>query len=83
MVLAAAKAVGEQYIANGFLGERTYTDPDDAQEKTTNGYEILSKPEDILKLSDSDRNARKCAPVNVRIFRAGAIHAVDITVDVY
>ena len=41
------------------------------------------KPEDILKLSDSDRNARKCAPVNVRIFRAGAIHAVDITVDVY
>lgn len=83
MILAGAKAVCEQFIANRFLGSRTYTDPDDAEEKTTRGYEILTKPEDILSISDSDRNNRKCAPINVRIFRAGAIHQVDITVDVY
>lgn len=82
MVIGAARAVCEQYVKNGFLGARTYLDPDDAQEKTTAGYEILTKPEDILTLSSSDRNARKCAPLSIRIFRAGAIHAVDITVDV-
>lgn len=83
MILAGAKAVCEQFISNRFLGSRTYVDPDDAEEKTTRGYEILTKPEDILTISDSDRNNRKCAPINVRIFRAGAIHQVDITVDVY
>ncbi len=83
IIIGAAKAVGEQYIANGFLGARTYTDPDTAEEKTSDGYEMLSKPDDILTLSDSDRNARKCAPINMRVFRAGAIHSVDITVDVY
>lgn len=83
MVIAAARAVCEQYISNGFLGERNYTDPDDAQEKFTRGYEILTKPEDILSLSDSDRSARLCAPIRVRVFRAGAIHAVDVDVDVY
>ena len=83
MVIGAARAVCEQYISNGFLGERNYTDPDDAQEKYTRGYEILTKPEDILSLTDSERNNRLCAPLRVRIFRAGAIHAVDIDVDVY
>lgn len=83
MINGAARTVCEQYIANGFLGERNYTDPDDGEEKYTRGYEILTKPEDILSLSSSDRNARKCAPVRVRVFRAGAIHTADIDVDVY
>lgn len=83
MLLAGARAVCEKFIKNRYLGSRTYTDPDDAQEKTTQGYEILTKPEDVLTLSDAERNARKAAPINVRVFRAGAIHSVDITVDVY
>lgn len=83
MVIAAARAVCEQYISNGFLGERNYTDPDDAQEKYTRGFEILTRPEDILSLSTSDRANRKCAPVRIRVFRAGAIHTADIDIDVY
>lgn len=83
MVIGAVKAVCEQFISNGFLGERNYTDPDDAQEKYTRGFEILTKPEDILSLSTSDRAQRKCAPILVRVFRAGAIHTADIDIDVY
>lgn len=83
LLLGAARSVGEQYIANGYLGERNYTDPDDAIDKFTAGYEILTQPEDILDLSDSDRNERKAAPIRMRIFRRGAIHMVDVTVDVF
>lgn len=83
LLIASAKAVCEQFIDNRYLGARTYTDPDTADEKTTRGYEILTKPEDILTITDSERNNRSAAPMRVRIYRAGAIHAVDVTVDVY
>lgn len=79
----AAKEACERYVRNGFLGPRNYTDPDDGLEKYTVGYEILTAPEDILSISASERGQRKSAPIRVRIFRAGAIHAVDITVDVF
>lgn len=83
LINGACRKVCEQYIANGYLGPRNYTDPDDAIEKYTVGYEILTKPEDILDLSDPDRAARKSAPVRIRLFRKGAIHIADISVDVY
>lgn len=83
VLLTAAKGIGEQYISNGFLGERIWTNPDTGLEEFTRGYEILSKPEDILSLSASNRADRKSAPIVMRIFRAGAIHAVDVTVDVF
>lgn len=83
VLLAAAAETCERYVRNGYLGPRNYTDPDDGIEKFSVGYEILTKPEEILDLSDSDRGQRKSAPIRVRIFRAGAIHAVDISVDVY
>lgn len=83
VLLAAAKEIGELYIANGYLGERVWTNPDNGLEEYTRGYEILTKPEDILDITDPDRADRKSAPVRIRIFRAGAIHAVDVTVDVF
>lgn len=83
IIIGAAKETGEQFIKNRYLGERTYIDPDDGKEKTSRGYEILTKPEDILDLSDTDRNNRKAAPLNMRVFRAGAIHGVNVQVDVY
>jgi hypothetical protein len=83
LLIGQARSVCEQYIRNGYLGPRKYLDPDDAIEKTTVGYEILSKPEDILTLSDADRDARKSAPIRIRLFRKGAIHLVDVDVDVY
>lgn len=83
LLLNSAEAVCEQYIANDYLGPRNYTDPDDGVDKFTAGYEILTKPEDILDLSDPDRAARKSAPIRIRVFRKGAIHHVDVSVDVY
>lgn len=83
VLIGTAKAVCEQYVANNYLGPRNYLDPDDGVEKFTAGYEILSKPEDILDLSDPDRNARKSAPLRIRIFRKGAIHQVPVDISVY
>lgn len=83
VLIGAAKAFCELYIANGYLGPRNYIDPDDGQTKRTVGYEILTKPEDILNLTDPDRDARKSAPLRIRLFRAGAIHVAPVDIDVY
>ena len=83
VLIGAARGICEQYITNNYLGPRNYTDPDDGLEKYTVGYEIMTKPEDILYLSDADRDARKSAAIRIRIFRAGAIHQVPVDVDVY
>lgn len=83
VLLATARQVGEQYIANGYLGPRNYVDPDDGVEKYTIGFEILTVPEDILDISPEDRNARLAAPIRMRLFRAGAIHKALVDVDVY
>ena len=83
VLIGAARAVCEQYITNNYMGPRNYTDPDDGLEKYTVGYEILTKPEDILDLSDADRDARKSAAIRIRIFRAGAIHSVPVDIDIY
>lgn len=83
LVINAAKEICETYIANDYLGPRNYTDPDDGVEKFTAGYEILTKPEDILDLLDPDRDARNSAPLRIRIFRKGAIHKVPVDIDVY
>jgi hypothetical protein len=83
MLNGAARTVGVQYVGNGYLGPRNYIDPDDGVEKYTPGFEILTKPEDILDLSDPDRDARKSAPIRIRLFRKGAIHIVDVDLDIY
>lgn len=83
LILNAVKKVCDQYVTNGFLGARNYIDPNDAQEKFTLGYEILTKPEDILTMSDDDRKNRRCAPISVMVFRAGAIHSVKLELNVF
>lgn len=80
VLIGAAKIVCEQYIANGYLGPRNYLDPDDGVTKFTFGYEILTQPEEILDLSDSDRADRKSAPIRIRIFRLGAIHIAPVDI---
>ncbi|WP_454869593.1 DUF3383 family protein [Pseudomonas putida] len=82
VLMDAAAQVGQRYIDNGYLGQRTYTDDETGDEVLSDGYEILSKASDILDLTDAERSARFSAPIRMRVFRAGAIHAVDITVDV-
>ena len=82
-LIGRAKAVCERYVSNGYLGPRNYTDPDDGIDKFTAGYEILTKPEDILDLSDPDRDDRKSAPLRIRVFRKGAIHKSIVDIDVF
>lgn len=82
-LITATRSVCQTFVDNGYLGPRNYTNPDTGLEAFTVGYEILTQPEDILNISDSDRDNRKAAPIRVRLFRAGAIHAVDVTLDVY
>lgn len=83
VLIGTARGVCEQFILNGYLGPRNYINPDDGLESFTVGYEILTRPEDILDLSDADRDARKSAPLRIRLFRAGAIHLVDIDLDIF
>ncbi|MCY1458009.1 hypothetical protein D9M71_753530 [compost metagenome] len=81
-LINAACQVGEKFIGNGYLGDREYTDDQTGEEKLSRGYECLTKAEDILLISDAERGARGAAPIVMRIFRAGAIHAVDLTANV-
>lgn len=83
VLIASAKQLCELYITNSYLGPRNYIDPDDGLEKFTVGYEILTKPEDILNLTAPDRAARKSAPMRIRIFRRGAVHSAPVDIDVY
>lgn len=83
VLLARMQRVCIQYVNNGYLGPRNYIDPADGVEKYTEGFEILTKPEDILDISPEERNARLAAPIRVMLFRAGAIHSVPVMLDVY
>lgn len=82
-LISAANDVGEQYIDNGFLDERSYTNPDTGEKCLTRGFEMLSKPEDILTISIDDRAKRKSAPILVRVFEGGAIHHVKVISDLF
>ncbi|WP_223535290.1 DUF3383 family protein [Pseudomonas sp. GL-B-16] len=82
VLIDAAAQTGEKFIGNGYLGERLYDDEETGEEKLSRGYRMLTKAEDILLISDAERSARGSAPIVMRIFRAGAIHTVDLTANV-
>ena len=82
VLIDAAAQIGEKFIDNGYLGERLYLDDQTGEQVLSRGYEILTKAEDILLISDAERAARGAAPINMRIVRAGAIHTVDLTANV-
>lgn len=83
VLIGETKAFCELYIGNGYLGERTYIDPDDGVTKYTVGYEVLTQAEDILTITNTQRDARESATMRIRIFRKGAIHKVPVDIDVF
>jgi hypothetical protein len=83
VLIGVAKEFCEQYISNGYLGPRNYVDPDDGITKYTAGYEILTTADEILNLTDPERDARESAPLRIRIFRKGAIHSAPVDISVY
>lgn len=82
-ILTAAQAVGEQYIENNYLGPQNYINPDTGEPAFTRGYEILTQAGEILDASDAERNSRTAPPVVMRIFPAGAIHIVNVSLEVF
>lgn len=82
ILIDAAAQIGEKFIDNGYLGPRNYTSEETGEEVLSRGYEILTVANDILDITDAERSARGAAPISERIFRAGAIHTVDVTVNV-
>ena len=83
LVLTTAQLVGEQFIQNGYLGPRNYTDASGNPNAFTAGYEMLSTAEDILNATTTERTTRTTPPLQMQIFRAGAIHIVNVVVEVY
>ncbi|MCE2029291.1 DUF3383 family protein [Sessilibacter corallicola] len=83
LLISESELIGEQYIANGYLGERQYTDIDTGLQRFTRGYEILTQPEDILSIPNEDRRDRLAAPMRELVFPAGAIHGVNLTMDIF
>lgn len=81
--ITATQQVLTQYLENRYLGPRNYIKPETGLNTYTIGYEILTRPEDILDISDGDRTERKSAPMVIRIFRAGAIHKVPVDLTIY
>ena len=82
VLINAAAQIGERFVDNGYLGERNYIDEETGETKLSNGYLMLSKADDILDITDAERANRQAAPIRMRLFRAGAIHSVDVTVNV-
>lgn len=82
VLIDAASQIGERFIDNGYLGERYYNSDETGEQVLSRGYEVLTKAEDIRDITDAERADRQSAPIIMRLFRAGAIHAVDVTVQV-
>ncbi len=82
-LLGAAKQTGQNYINNGYLGERKFLSSLTGEEVLSEGYEVLTEATDILNISESDRAERKSAPILMSLYPANAIHKVEVTLDVY
>jgi len=83
-ILRAVEQVGAQFYTNGYLGERSYTDPDTGEDAyTETGFVMLSTAEDILDISSTDRAARKAATVKYRLYPSGSIRYVEIEQTIY
>jgi len=82
ILIGALRVACKAFVRNGYLGPRNYIDPDTGLEETTEGFEILTVPEDILNLSNEDRDARLAAPIRVRLFRAGAIEQAIVDLEI-
>ena len=83
VLLGKVRTTGAQFIANGYLGPRNYTNPDSGDTDYTTGFELLTTANDILNLTDTERAAHEAYPISVRLFKAGSIRIVDITMNVY
>ena len=83
IAISAGNQIGEQYIANGFLGQRLIIHPVTKEEVITRGYITTTVAEDVYKLTDADRAEHKLYPFNQFIYRSGSAWVVAATINVW
>lgn len=74
----------KRFYTNGVLGEGVYTDEETGEEKRAEfGFVILSKAEDVLKLTKAQRKRREYPDTKVLVIlaRAGHVAALNVTVE--
>lgn len=80
LVSACAK-ICEQYKRNGTFADRDVSYDNETGFVTEPATSIL--PTAVAFATASDRASRLAPPIQIRAYEAGAMHRVDITVDVY
>ena len=80
VIISAIAVICDRYVYNGYLADRDVLDL-----TNENGYSTLSAyridPTPIYRATDTERANRILPPIRVVIYEAGAIHHVDIAVD--
>lgn len=80
VIISAIAVICDRYVYNGYLADRDVLDL-----INENGYSTLSAyridPTPIYRATDTERANRILPPIHVIIYEAGAIHHVDIAVD--
>lgn len=73
----------KRFYDNGVLGEGNYTDEETGEEKNAKfGYVILSRAEDVLKLTSAQRKKREFPPTKILVILARAGHVAELNVTV-
>lgn len=80
LVVSAIAGICDRYVYNGYLADR------DVQDLTNeNGYKTLKAyaidPTPIYRATDTERATRTLPGINLTVYEAGAIHHVNIMVD--
>lgn len=80
LITSAIAGVCAQYVRNGYFADRDYID-----NSTETGYGTHPayniKPTPIYRATDTERANRICPPIQLEVYEAGAIHHVNISVD--
>lgn len=80
MVVSAIAKACNDYVYNGYLADRDVLD-----ESNENGYSTMKayliEPTPIYRATETQRASRVLPPINVTTYEAGAIHHVDLYVD--
>lgn len=80
MIIGAMEKIFARYVLNGFLADRPDYDPTlEDPYITRKAYTILPTP--MYLATDSERASRTAPPIGITCYEAGAIHKVNLFID--
>lgn len=78
--IITAETMLSQFFTNGALAAGYVIDPITGESVyCEKGYYVVTKPEDVFKLSDADKKERKLYPLNIIVIRQ--LEAFQVTID--